>query len=138
MIVPEDWAGFASLWLRGRAEITSGNRIYPYRLPATKTYPLGRVSRVGGGLRTGTMSWVHDPMLQFDFWSKDNTDAYEWADTAAALMDQEFHGLLTLGAKSVVISHASVGGVRHGFDPEVGSLAHADFTVRLTGHPVSA
>ncbi len=136
MIIPEDWVGFAAMWLRGRAELASNNRIYAHRLPATKTYPLGRVSRIGGGVRTGTMSWVHDPLIQFDFWSMDTT-AYAWADIAAALMDQEFHGLLTVAAKSVVVSHAAVGGVTNGYDPEVGSLAHATFTVRLTGHPAS-
>ena len=136
LVVPEDWVQFVAVWLRAQSELNLP-RIYAHRLPSAKTYPLMRTSRVAGGVRDGTMGWVHDPAIQFDAWAKTETEAYSTGEIAAALMGQRFNGKLTIATRSIVCSHVNVGGVHQGYDETDPSLAHAQFTTVLTAHPAS-
>lgn len=134
LIVPEDWGQFVAMWLRAQSELNL-DRVYAHRLPSSKTFPLMRVSRVAGGVRTATLGWVHDPVIQFDAWGRTEGDAYGAGEIAAALMDQRFHGTLTVATRTIVCSHSAVGGLHQGYDDSDPSLAHAQFTTVLTAHP---
>lgn len=114
------------------------------KLPTNKTYPLVRVSRIGGGEVEGVYHWLHDPLLQVDCYASrgDETQSFSVARVASALLSQRFHGVVTVGTTSAVVSKVVLGGIHQGYDKggsgstaRDGDIPVARFDAQVTLHP---
>ena len=125
-------------WLKTQAELSAlvSGRVMS-KLPVSKTYPLVRVSRIGGNEIHGHNHWLHDPLLQVDCYAAVGAEsaAFNVARVVAALLSQRFQGAVV--ANSAVISEVELGGIRQGYDSVDKDIPVAEFDVRLRLHPTS-
>lgn len=129
-------AALTSQFLRTQAEVTAlvGQHVYTI-LPNTKTYPLVRVTRIGGSPANRGAYWVDRPLFQVDCWATTAEQAHNVAETVRAVLAQRFTGLHTFTGVAGVVSRIEPGGIREGFDPDDKTKALASFDVAITVHP---
>lgn len=143
MIVAPDALTLLISWLQQHPSATAliNGRVYR-RLPGEKTYPCVLVQRIGGGVRAGTMHWLHDPLLQVDVYdAADRAVRCErTAATLYALIGQEFRGVISTPDEQAVVSGATLGGLHVGWEPDAKSaeITRARFDVALTLHPLAS
>lgn len=113
-----------------------GGRVFR-RLPSVKSLPAMTVQRVGGGERSGTLQWIHDPLLQFDVFAEaaDDVLCAEIAREVCAVLSAEFAGVVVTSVGSVVVSAVDLGGVNESWDETSGD-ARCRFDAALVVHPV--
>lgn len=114
-----DIGRLVAFFLLGNEDVTDlvGREVYTV-MPTTTTYPVVRVSQLGGA--TGDHRWVGRTLLQIDCWgpgSNDRRVAHRLAETCAnALTD--LRDLVTYGDETAVITSVDVGMVHDDFDNE--------------------
>lgn len=76
-----------STYLRSRSEVTAlvSTRVYT-EIPKDPTFPLVRLTRVGGSPVTSTPLWVDEPLVQFDVWGGPKVLAREIAETIRSVL----------------------------------------------------
>lgn len=107
------------------------------KLPKTKTYPLVRVTRIGGSTVTDPY-WIDQPLFQIDCWATTATLAWQVGETCRSALAQRFNGALSFlsGALTGVVSGATVGGLTETDDDSATPpLALARFDLTFTVHP---
>ena len=131
-----DTLGLVIAWLQAQTELSAlvSTRVMS-RLPKSKTFPLVRITRIGGTEVHGHNHWLHDPMVQVDCFAKTEQSAFDVARVASALLSQRFDGLVTAGGISAVISDATLGGIHQGFDTVDPDLPVARFDAQFRVHP---
>lgn len=127
-------------WLKTQSELVAlvGTRVMS-KLPASKTWPLVRVSRIGGNETYGTASWVHDPLLQFDCFAGPGGESTSFAvaRVVSALMSQRFDGQIVSGSFGAVIADRKLGGMNQGYDPVDPTIPVTRFDCQLTIRPLA-
>lgn len=130
-----NWKMWLTAWLRAQPAVANlaGTRVFT-RMPASKTWPMVIVTRIGGGPVSGHANSLHDPLFQIDCFAPSEGDAH---DVAAAALDalENVSGRVTAGGVTVTVSGSDVGAVHEGWDAADTSLARHRFSVRLWLRP---
>lgn len=128
-------AALLSHFLREQPEVADmvDDRVYTI-LPKTKTYPVVRVSRIGGTSATH-VHWLDAPLFQVDVWADTSAVAFDVAEMCRAVISQRFVGVHRYGDISGVVTSAAVGGLIEGFDPDEATKARDRFDVVVHAHP---
>lgn len=138
LITMPNTARLVSEFLRDQAELSTvvETRIYT-KLPATKTFPLMQVRRIGGSPNIGHVHWLESVLLQVDAWGGPAEQAFTLAETARAAMMQRLTGVHD-DSVAAVISNVSVGGITEDSDDtEPNARPHARFDAVVTVHPLA-
>lgn len=138
LIVAPDALALVVGWLESQAEMNAlvNGRIVA-KLPATKTYPLIWVARIGGGEVDGVKHWLHDPLFQFSCLAAKGgeTAAFNVARVATALLSQRFRGEVVGGSTEAVVSSVKLGGIHQGYDPIDTDIPTCRFDAQIHLHP---
>lgn len=133
-----DTAALTSQFLRDQSEVVAlvGQRVYTV-LPNTKTFPLVRVTRVGGSAGTTFAHWLDAPLFQVDVWADTAAVAFQVAETCRAALVQRFTGVHHFTGVSGVVTSIDAGGITSGFDSEDPKRARDRFDVVIHAHPAA-
>lgn len=104
-------------FLRAQTEVSAlvDDRVYS-DIPKDPTWPLVRVSHLGGGTRTDPAYHLFAELVQVDCWGGPRIATFNLAETCRAAMSQRLIGAHTVGADSAVVSGISPGGLREDSD----------------------
>lgn len=132
-------AALISRFLRDQDEVDDlvGQRVYTV-LPKTKTFPLVRVSRVGGSNPTPTVHWLDAPLFQVGVWAETAAAAFEVAETCRAVLAQRFTGVHHFAEISGVVTGVNTGALFEGFDSTDPTKAFDRFDLVVFAHPARA
>lgn len=130
-------AALLSRFMRAQPEVAAliGQRFYTV-LPASKTFPLGRAMRIGGGLGTDFAYWLDAPLFQVDLWADTAAAAFDVAETCRYVLATRFVGVHDYLDISGVVTSVTVGGLVEGFDPDDPKKARDHFDVVVHAHPL--
>jgi len=136
LVLLPNTAALISAFLRDQDEVADlvGERVYTV-LPNNKTFPMVRVTRVGGTAGTRFAHWLDAPLFQVDVWATTAAPAFDLAETCRAALVQRFSGTYHFAGVSGVVTSVEAGGISEGFDPEDPGKARDRFDVVVMAHP---
>lgn len=81
---------------------------------------------------------LHDPLFQITVYgaANDEPGTQVTADTIAAVLDQRFHGVVTVGALTANISDTQIGGLHAGWDSVDPKIPVVRFDTRVYIRPL--
>lgn len=115
LFVLPDLERVLSAFLRAQPEIADvyEGRVYT-SIPANPTWPLLRLTRIGGVPLLSNLLWVDRAMLQLDSWGGPKAQAHDGIEVVRAVMDARFLG----HQDDAVINNVSFGEMRYEPDAE--------------------
>ena len=135
VLIPADWKRFLLGWVRAQTEVAAliSTRAYS-KLPATKVYPLVRITRIAGGPVAGTGGHVHDPLFQVDVYADDEATAQAVTAALTAVLIARLPGRHTASTQIVTVSSVDIGAVWEGWDDTAETVARHRFPLRIHAH----
>lgn len=101
------------------------------------TFPLVRVTRLGGRTTTDPAYWAEESLLTVEAWASTRLVAWAVAETCRAVIVQRFIGAQVVDGDDLVIARINPGGIREGSaagNPPAGQH-RASFDVVVVAHP---
>ena len=136
LVLLPNTAALISAFLRDQDEVADlvGDRVYTV-LPNNKTFPMVRVTRVGGSAGTRFAHWLDAPLFQVDVWATTAAPAFDLTEICRAALVQRFSGTYHFAGVSGVVTSVEAGGMSEGFDPDDPGKARDRFDVVVMAHP---
>lgn len=130
-----DWLACLSEWIRSRPAVTAlvSDRVYT-ELPASKTWPLVRITQLTDPLTVPNVHHAVDGLFQVDVWGGPKATTWTIAETIRHQLHTQLAGRHDLTAGSFVCTGVTPGGIRRDNETIEGSARPKcifDVTVHL-------
>lgn len=137
LVLLPNTAALVSEFLRDQTEIAQfvEQRVYT-KVPASKVFPLVRITRIGARTRSTRPRWVETVWLQIDCFGGPARVAHDLAETCRAVLVSRLPGVQEIDGTAGVVTDVAVGGITETDDTtEPKARPVARFDVWVTVHP---